>query len=404
MADNRWEKKIKNLVNWNEEEIIDIRRDLHMYPDLSGQEERTSNIIVDYLVKQEIEVQRCEDSFGVIGRLKGAKPGPVIALRADMDALPMEEKTGLPYTSRIEGRMHGCGHDIHTAVLLGTASVLASIRDELEGTVIFLFQPSEELFPGGALGMIEEGGVDNPRPDSIFALHTMPIPTGQISVVSGPIIGSVSTFSLRIFGKGGHFSMPHLAVDPIVVASHVVVACNTMIARRVDPIDTAVLSFGMIQGGTRDNIIGDMVVLRGNIGSLDEVLCARLMKEMEKTVKGITEGMRATYKLKYIHGYPTTCNDPLNTAYVQKIAAAVIGESNVLSCTPTLGGEDMSYFLQKIPGTMFFLGVNDPESDEPPIANHDPRFAPDEKAILIGMELMARLVVDYAGEFRGDYD
>jgi len=395
MANGRWEQKIKNLVDWNEKEIIDIRRDLHMYPDLSGEEERTSNIVVEHLVKNDIEVQRCEENYGVVGRLKGGRPGPVIALRADMDALPLDEKTDLPWASRIEGRMHACGHDVHTAILLGAASVLASVRNELAGTVVFLFQPSEEFFPGSALGMIDEGALENPRPDAVFALHTSPIPTGRISVSGGPFIGSVSTFSLRIFGKGGHFSLPHLAVDPIVVASHVVVACNSMISRRVDPLETAVLTFGMIQGGTRDNIIGDMVVLRGNIGSLDESLCARLMAEMEKTVKGITEAMGATYKLKYIHGYPTTRNDPAKADYVRRVASEILGEANVLPGMPTLGGEDMSYFLQKVPGAIFFLGVHDPAGVDPPAANHDPRFAPDEKAIAVGMELMSRLVVDY---------
>jgi len=157
-----------------------------------------------------------------------------------------------------------------------------------------------------------------------------------------------------------------------------------------------VLTFGMIQGGTRDNIIGDMVVLRGNIGSLDESLCVKLMEELEQTVKGITEGMGATYKLKYIHGYPTTRNNPKNTEYVQKIASAIIGPSNVEPCTPMLGGEDMSFFLQKIPGAMFFLGTHDPDSSDPPIANHDPRFNPDERSIAIGMKLMSHLVMDYA--------
>ncbi|MBU2646656.1 amidohydrolase [bacterium] len=389
------EERVKQLVNQHEKAIIDIRRDFHMYPELSGQEERTAGIVAAYLEKLGINVQRCRKSHGVIGRLTGGKPGPVIALRADMDALPLQEKTGLPYASTIEGKMHACGHDVHTAILMGTAAVLASMRDTLAGTVVFLFQPSEEFFPGGALGMIEEGGIDSPRPDSIFALHTSSHPTGQIAITPGPIIGSVSTLSLRIFGKGGHFSRPHLAVDPIVVASHVVVALNSMITRRVDPLESAVLTFGMIQGGTRDNIIGDMVVLRGNIGSLNEALCVQLMDELEKTVKGVTEGMGATYKLKYIHGYPTTRNDPQKTDYVREIASRVLGPSHVLPCIPTLGGEDMAYFLQKIPGAMFFLGVQDPDSEGPPAANHDPRFNPDERSIALGMELMSRLVVDY---------
>jgi amidohydrolase len=244
--------------------------------------------------------------------------------------------------------------------------------------------------------MIDEGGLDDPKPDAIFALHTHPVPVGKISIIAGPIIGSVSTLSLRIFGKGGHFSKPHLAVDPIVVASNVVVALNSMMTRKVDPTDSAVLTFGMIQGGTRDNIIGDMVVLRGNIGSLDESLCKSLMEELEKVVKGVTEAMGATYKLKYIHGYPTTRNDPGMTEYVKSIAKDVVGEHNVLSCSPILGGEDFSYFMQAVPGAIFFLGIQNPEKEPVPIINHDPRYSPDERAIPIGMNVMAHLVVQYA--------
>jgi len=243
--------------------------------------------------------------------------------------------------------------------------------------------------------MIEEGALDDPKPDAVFALHTHPVPVGKISIIEGPIIGSVSTLSLRIFGKGGHFSAPHLAVDPIVVASHVVVALDSMMTRKVDPVDSAVLTFGTVQGGTRDNIIGDMVVLRGNIGSLDEEICKTLMGELEKVVRGITEGMGATYKLKYIHGYPTTRNDPEMTAYVKKIAGGVLGEENVLRTKPMLGGEDFSYFLQKIPGAMFLLGTQNPEKEPIPIINHDPRFNPDERAIPIGMKVMAHLVAHY---------
>jgi len=396
MANANLAERIELLVNQKETEVINIRRDLHMYPEVSGKEERTSGIVAEYLEKQGIEVQRCQNSYGVIGRLMGGKPGPIIALRADMDALPIQEKTGLQYASKVDGQMHACGHDIHTAVLMGTAAVLSTIKDTLNGTVIFLFQPSEEFFPGGALGLIEEGGIDNPKPDAIFALHTGPIPVGKIAISPGPVIGSVSTLSLRIFGRGGHFAAPHMAVDPILVSSNVVVALSSMVSRRVNPMEDAVLTFGMIEGGTRDNIIGDMVVLRGNIGSLNESLCVKLMEDLEKTVKGITEGMGATYKLKYIHGYPTVRNDPHQAVYIRNVASRVIGESNVIPCTPSLGGEDMSYFLQKIPGALFFLGVHDPESDQPPISLHDPAFAPDERAITVGMRLMSRLVTDAA--------
>jgi amidohydrolase len=386
---------VSEMVKGLTSEVIEIRRDLHRHPEVSGKEERTSALVARQLTELGIAVRRCRKNYGVIGWLKGERPGPTVALRADMDALPLAETSGVEYASQIPGVMHACGHDIHTAVLLGTAKVLSRFRSRLEGQVLFLFQPSEEFFPGGAIGMIDEGALEDPRPDAVFSLHTHPIPVGQIAVIPGPIIGSVSTLSLRIFGKGGHFSGPQMAVDPIVVASHVVVALNSMMTRRVDPLDPAVLTFGMIQGGTRDNIIGDMVVLRGNIGALDEALCKFLMEELEKTVKGITQAMGAGYKLKYIHGYPTTRNDAGMTAYVQRIAAEVLGKENVRDCKPTLGGEDFSFFLQKVPGAMFFLGVHDPAGGVP-IMNHDPRFNPDERSIPIGMELLSLMAAEFA--------
>lgn len=395
-----WKEMISRQVEDLAAEVVEIRRDLHRHPEVSGKEERTSALVAKYLQDMGLEVRRCNGNYGVVGLLSGGKPGPTVALRADMDALPLKEATGAEYASQVEGVMHACGHDIHTAVQLGAAAVLTRLQDRLEGKALFLFQPSEEFFPGGAVGMIQEGALDNPRPEAIFSLHTHPLPVGQIAIVPGPMIGSVSTLSLRILGEGGHFSTPHRAVDPIVVAAHVVVALESMMTRRVDPLDPAVLTFGMIQGGTRDNIIGDMVVLRGNIGALDESLCRSLMEELEKTVKGVTQGMGANYKLKYIHGYPTMRNDPAMTAYVQKIAGTLLGDGNVEACKPTLGGEDFSFFLQKVPGAMFYLGTHDPASGAP-ISNHDPRFNPDERAIPLGMKLMTHLVVEFKQSGRG---
>ncbi|MBU2549657.1 MAG: amidohydrolase [Proteobacteria bacterium] len=391
---------ISEAVERVEQDVVNLRRDLHMHPEVSGKEERTSALVADYLAGLGLEVKRCRNNYGVRGVLRGGRPGPTVALRADMDALPLTEETGLPWASKTPGVMHACGHDVHTAILLGVASVLSSLAGELEGNTTFLFQPSEEFFPGGALGMIEEGMIENPAVEAVFSLHTQPAPVGCISIVEGPIIGSVSTFSLRIFGKGGHFSSPHMAVDPIVTAAHVITALDSMMTRRLDPLDSAVLTFGMIQGGTRDNIIGDMVVLRGNIGSLDESICRVLMEELEKVVQGVTQAMGARYKLKYIHGYPTTRNDPRATDLVRRIAGPIVGPENILVSKPTLGGEDFAYFLQKVPGAMFFLGTQNPDLEPVPVVNHDPRFNPDERAIPIGMKILAHLAARYAREGR----
>jgi len=395
-------ERIAAQVDRLESQIVEIRRDIHMHPEVSGEEERTSGLVAEYLTGLGLEVRRCTSNYGVVGVLRGAKPGPTVALRADMDALPITEATGLPYASKIEGVMHACGHDLHTAVLMGAAAVLAGVREDLEGNAVFLFQPSEEFFPGGAVGMIEEGALEDPKVDAAFALHTGPNPVGEIALIPGPMIGSVSTLSLRVLGKGGHFSNPSMAVDPIVVASHVVVALNSMMTRRLDPLDSAVLTFGMIQGGTRDNVIPDMVVLRGNIGSLDEALCKSLMEELEKVVRGVTDAMGASYKLKYIHGYPTLRNDPAMTAYVRETAGRILGDDNVTPCKPALGGEDFAYFLQKVPGAAFFLGTRDPVGEPVPIPHHDPKFSPDESAIPLGMKLMAHLVADFAGSVSGN--
>lgn len=397
---NEWSDELRSEIKSKAEglagKVTELRRDFHRNPERSKREQRTSDIVARYLESLGMEVKRCTSNFGVMSTLRCASEGKTVALRADMDALKLQEQTNLPFASQVEGIMHACGHDAHTAMLMGVAELLTSIKDKLKGNVKFLFQPSEEAFPGGALGMIEEGAMDDPPVDAVFAWHVMSnLATGKVGVRSGQILGGVTAVNIHVKGVGGHFSTPHLAVDPIVLAANVLVALQSLMTRQVDPMESAVLTFGTISGGTRDNVIGQEVIIRGNLGAMNDQLRYQLAEKIETCAKSVAQSMGGSAELKFWHGYPTTENEADMTEFARKILVQNLGEDNVVEMDRVLGGEDFSYFLQKAPGAMLRLGVWDTEKHREPTHHHHPQFDLDERALPMGVELLSQIAVRY---------
>lgn len=388
--------EIRRLVASVNPAVVELRRDIHRHPERSKREQRTADLVARYLDALGLQVIRGAKIYSIVATLKGDTGGKTVALRADMDALKLQEETGLPFASENEGVMHACGHDAHTAILLGVAKILSSVRRSVPGYVKFLFQPSEEAFPGGALPMIEEGVLENPAVDAAFALHiSSTLPTGCISVLPGPAIGGVTAVNIIIKGPGGHFSMPYKTVDTIVVAAQVLVALQSMLSRQVNYWEPFVLTFGQILGGTRDNIIPAEVIIRGNMASTNDKIRQDIELNVESVVKGVAEAFGATYEVKFWRGYPTLVNDPGMVSIVKEVAAPIIGEENVLSAEPSLGGEDFAFFAQKVPAVMWSLGAWDRSKYNTPTHHHESKFDLDEACLPLGVELMASLALEY---------
>src|SRR5262245_2503721 len=322
------------------ESVIDLRRTLHQWPELGFQEKRTSALVAEHLRALEIEVSTGVAQTGVLGTLRGNGDGKTVLLRADMDGLPIEEASDVPYASRNHGVMHACGHDGHTAILLTVARVLAHRRRQFSGTVKFAFQPAEELPPGGAKGMIAEGVLEHPRVDAAFGLHLWNgLPLGKIGVDEGPIMASVDRFDVVIKGVGSHGAYPHTGVDPIVVASHVVVALQTVVSREVPPLAPVVVTVGTLQGGTAFNVIPSRAELSGTVRTVDARIRDEMPARLERIVRGVTSGMRAEYSFSYAFGYPVTVNDVNRARFARHVAEAIVGNANVVSAGMTMGAE-----------------------------------------------------------------
>ena len=391
------------------EKVVAWRRDLHEHPELGNREFRTAALIAEHLRSLGIEVRTEVAHTGVVGVLRGALPGPVVALRADMDALPVTEMVELPFASKATteyngrevGVMHACGHDNHMAVLMGAAEVLAGMRERLPGTVKFIFQPAEEGSPagerGGASLMVEEGVLTNPRPDAIFGLHVMPIPTGFIGYKAGAFMASSQTLIIRVKGSQTHGAMPWGGVDPIVVSSQIILGLQTVISRQSN-ITTApaVVTIGQINGGIRSNIIPDSVVMVGTVRTLDAGMQEKIEQRIRRTVQGIAESAGATAEVYLSEGLPVTYNDPDLTQEMVSTLDRVAGPGMIAEVPPITGAEDFSYYQQEVPGMFFFLGVI---PDSIPLdraaPNHSPYFFADEAALPIGVRALANLTVDY---------
>ncbi len=371
-----------------------IRRKIHQHPELGFEEVETARLVALQLAGLDLTVQTGVARTGIVATLIGGKPGRTVLVRADMDALPVAEEGSAVYKSQRPGIMHACGHDGHTAVLIGLARVLAAKRDELAGTVKLVFQPAEEG-PGGAEPMIAAGVLDNPKVDAAIGFHLWNnLPVGQIGVRPGPIMAATDQVDITIKGKGGHGAKPHLSVDAVVIAAHVVTGLQSIVSRMVNPLHSAVITIGTINGGFRHNVIAPEVTLSGTVRTYEKALRDEMPRRIERMVRGICEAMGATYLIDYNRVYPPTINDPGMTDLVQNAACRVVGAQNVHVVEPSMGGEDMSYFLDAVPGSYFFLGSanSDKGLDQP---HHSPGFDFDEQALPIGVQVLRQAVFDY---------
>lgn len=375
-------------IKEQEEEFIGLRRKIHENPELSLQEYETTKLVRQYLTDLGIENYPNGDSTGAVGILKGGKPGPVIALRADLDALKLTEATGLPFASKNPGICHACGHDLHTAVLLGTAKILKSYEKDLCGTVKFLFQPAEEGHGGSKL-MIENGALENPSVDYILACHTWPeMPGGSIGVRKGAMLGASDTFKLTVIGKGGHAAHPHKGIDPVVVAAHIITELQTIISRRVAPVDPVVITVGHLTAGTVSNIIPNEAVMEGTVRTQDPETRKKVADYIEQLALGTARAMGADAKLEYDFGYPPTMNDPAVIDEISEAVSDILGPQKLLQVpVSSMGSEDFAFYLEKVPGALFRIGTCD-ERPESSWALHNPSTLFDEKAISAGIAAM----------------
>ncbi len=379
------------------EEAIEIRRDLHAHPELGFQEDRTAGIVAQRLKSLGLEVTTGVAKTGVVGLLRGGKPGKTIMVRADMDALPIQEENEVPYRSQNAGVMHACGHDGHTAMALTAARILQERRDGLQGNVKFVFQPAEEG-PGGAKQMVQEGALQDPDVDVAIGIHVWnDLTLGQIGVQSGPIMASTDRVEITVRGKGGHGAKPQDAVDPIVVSAQIILALQTLISRERNPLEPAVLSIGSIHGGEAFNVIPPEVKLLGTVRTLSEGLWEAMPVRIQRVAEGVAAGLGATVDVDYQRMYPTTRNDPRIAERIESLAQELVGADAVIRHSATMGGEDMSFFLREVPGCFFFIGSANPEKglNHP---HHNPRFDFDEDALGIGIEMLTRSVESFLAE------
>jgi amidohydrolase len=385
--------------------VVEWRRDFHQHPELSNQEFRTAKIIADHLRALGMEVETEVAHTGVVGTLRGGN-GPVVALRADMDGLPVTELVDLPFASKAKGVyqgkevgvMHACGHDNHVAILMGVAEVLAGLGDELPGTVKFIFQPAEEGTPDGSVGgaelMLMEGAFTNPKPDVVFGLHVFPFPVGTVATRPEGLMASSDRYQITINGKQTHGAVPWAGVDPIVTASQVVLGLQTIISRQLDATLTpSIVTVGRIEGGVRNNIIPESVELEGTIRTFDAATRIDIHKRIRRTATSIAEAAGATADVVIDQGYGVTRNDPDLLRQMSSTLETVAGDG-FIEATQTTTAEDFSYFANEVPGLFLFLGV---ASDDPTLVhpNHSPRFYADERALPVGVKALTSLTLDY---------
>ncbi|MBP0018007.1 MAG: amidohydrolase [Cyanobacteria bacterium SBLK] len=373
-------------------QLVEWRRHLHQFPELGFQERMTAEFIAQKLREWEIDHQMGIAKTGIVATIAGKKAGRVLAIRADMDALPVQEENEVDYRSRHEGIMHACGHDGHTAIALGTALYLSRHREDFNGTVKIIFQPAEES-PGGAKPMIEAGALKNPDAEAIVGLHLWnSLPWGTIGVRSGALMAASELFSCTILGKGGHGAIPQETIDAIAIGAQIVTVLQTIVARNVSPLESAVVTVGEFHAGTAKNAIADTARLTGTVRYFNTDLADFLPQRIEEIIAGVCQSHRATYDFNYTRLYPPTINDAQMTDLVRSVAFAVLETpAGVVPECQTMASEDMSYFLQEVPGCYFFLGSANPAKGLA-YPHHHPRFNFDESVLCLGVEMFIRCV------------
>lgn len=384
-----WRERIEAIFP----QMVRWRRDFHQYPELSFQEERTPKVVADWLKQCGLKVRTGVGGNGVVGLLEGGFAGPTIALRADMDALPIQDEKSCDYRSQVPGVMHACGHDAHTSTLMGVASLLAERREQIRGRILFIFQHAEEQIPGGAARMIADGALDGV--DAIVGVHLWtPLPCGVIGLREGALMAAADSFKIEVIGKGGHGGLPHKAVDAVAITSHLVVNLQTIIGRQVDPLQSGVISVGRIQGGNAFNVIAERCELEGTVRTFDPQLRNHIYERIEEVATQTCRMFGADCRLEYGWGYPPVVNDQTEAHRLAQVARKVLGNEQVWEIPEIMAAEDFAYYLQEKPGAFCLVGAGNVEKGftHP---HHHPLFDLDEEAMKVSAEILIESALAY---------
>lgn len=389
---------IEGLLEERFPDMIAWRRHMHRYPELSYYEKATSSFVADLLESFGLAVRRNVGGYGIIADLKGAAAGPTVALRADMDALPIQDEKTCEYASTVSGVMHACGHDGHTAALLGAASILSSLKDQLQGNIRFLFQPAEELSPGGAAPMIEEGALDGV--DAVYGVHLWSqFPAGSVYCKAGPAMAAPDEFVIEIIGKGGHGGLPHETVDSLMIGAHLVVNFQSIVSRNMDPVEQTVISVGSFHAGKGFNVIAERARLNGTVRTFDPEVRMRIKERIEKVTADTCSMFGADFVIDYKLGYPPVVNDCGEASRFERVARRIFNADQVKELPYIMAGEDFAYYLQKVPGCFMFVGAGNKEKGIE-VPHHHPRFDIDESSIGQTAKLLIYMALDFMEENR----
>ena len=374
--------------------LIATRRDFHRHPELSFQERRTGEIVADRLDELGWKVKQGVAETGVVGLLEGSGPGKTVMVRVDIDALPIQEPKDRPYSSLVDGIMHACGHDGHTAVGMAVAELLSRYKDSIKGRIKLVFQPAEEIM-SGAIKMIEEGVMKDPDVDRVLSFHLWSgLPVGQVVSQAGPIFSSADEIRITARGRGGHGGMPHLSVDPIIIASHIVTSLQTILSREISPTQTAVLGFGTIHGGTAFNVVSDQVELSGTVRTLDDSVREFVLRRAEEIATAVAKGLRGEAQFKHVRGAPAVVNDESVAALVAEVAAPIVGEDNVVTMAPPQVGDDATFFLREAPGCYFLVGCANSQRGIT-ASHHNAQFDIDEDSLAVATRILTEATLRY---------